>query len=629
MGMWESDWIHRKQEALNTLRIRSIPAASSRVLCRGILQNGLNRARKMSLFSWLQLLILGAAAVRGRGSTSPSSTTSISSSAATTTTSRTSTGTAPPLPRFVAHVDDTALRRALSMAEDRHARAVQLALDHYPTHKSDEDDGTPTSREQENTAAALLDAVRLREYAIDAPGSLPDFAETIPREVLVTDPPLLSKEECARAVAWAEEHFSQEGGWPVQKSGDYDVAGCWIRDVPHLREWFVRTAQNRLFPLLQRAFPDFVDDPTDLCVDQTYLFRYTPETGGRTGVHTDAGCLSFTIALNSNQEYTGGGTWFEGLQAPNDQSESQGTATPKKNVLEMDVGQVTVRPGGIKHAGHAVESGVRYVIGGFCMNRKKPEPVRMLLTPGSQEEADASQIAALEAALAINPQFIGSYTQLANELKRHGQIDQAQEVLEYCLEHVHPHAGEAAYSLGMMRLDAGDYDRARQCFEVCLRDDPHDTEALMALAQLCNLRGDTVGEDAHYRRILATPGAQAHVQASAYCNLGVLHEQEPEELDFYLKALELRPESFAARFSLASAYAGRQLWGDAVEHFRRAIENSDSSDHTSQALELLYRSAVSLLQTQPNAPRSQQEVVERIRSLMGPENYQLLAASRS
>jgi tetratricopeptide (TPR) repeat protein len=410
----------------------------------------------------------------------------------------------------------------------------------------------------------------------------------------------------------------------MQRSGEYDVAGCWIKDVPAIKEWFVETVRDRLFPLLCRAFPDFVGRPEDLCVDQTYIFRYTAETGGRTGVHTDAGCLSFTIALNDKDEYTGGGTWFEGLQSSDD-----GGGSGNGRVLEMKVGQVAIRPGGVKHAGHAVESGVRYVIGGFCMNREKPEPVRMLLTPGSPEElASGSQMRALEAAVALNPAFFGSYTNLANEHKRQGNDRKAQEVLEYCLEHVHPLAGEAAYSLGMLYLEQSELAKAKECFETCLKDDPQDTEAMMALAQLCNQQGDRAGEESFYEKVLATPGTQARVRASAYCNLGVLHEGDESEIECYLRSLALRPDYFQARYSLASALASRERWLEAVEHFRAAVEMEGAPpEHAVQGLGLLYRAAVMHLQS-TDPPRSQQEAMERVKSLMGAENYARLAASR-
>jgi tetratricopeptide (TPR) repeat protein len=547
---------------------------------------------------------------------------SASSSSASGSGSLSTTSTSRPLPPFVSHVDDALLQEAIELARERHERAVQAALDSYPTHQPSEETADNASS---SSSSSIASSVSLTAYDIGAPGRLPDFADVIPRRVMVTDPPLLSRDECRHVVQWAEQHF--QGKWPTQKSGDYDVAGCWIKDVPAIKKWFLRTVQRRLFPLLAQAFPDFVGSPEDLCVDQTYLFKYTAETGGRTGVHTDAGCLSFTLALNDESEYEGGGTWFEGLQHNGDSSESS-----TNNVLEMRCGQVAIRPGGVKHAGHAVRSGVRYVIGGFCMNRRQPEPVRQLLTPGGADERSelgSNQLRALEAAVALNPNFFGSYTLLANEHKRLGNVEKAQQVLEYCLEHVHPLAGEAAYSLGMMYLDQGRHAQAHDCFELCLKDDPNDTEAMMALAQLCNVRGNRSGEERHYQRVLMTPGTQPRVRASAYCNLGVLHEGDDLEIEFYKKALELRPEGFQARFSLASALASREEWSDAVEHFRRALNVPDAPpEHAAQALELLYVAAVKQLQSSNDPPTSQQEAAERIRGIIGAENYATLVSRR-
>jgi hypothetical protein len=80
-------------------------------------------------------------------------------------------------------------------------------------------------------------------------------------------------------------------------SGQYDVAGFWIRDVPAIYEWFNRMVQEWLFPLLVKQFPHF-------CLDNAYVFKYTPKTGRQTDVHAYSGCLSFTIALNGNDEYS-------------------------------------------------------------------------------------------------------------------------------------------------------------------------------------------------------------------------------------------------------------------------------------------------------------------------------------
>ena len=240
--------------------------------------------------------------------------------------------TAPGKPSFVQHVNREMLQEALSVAQQLHNGAVQKALSNYPTNL----DPKPVDTER-------LDQIKLKEYKIEAPGQLPDFSDILPRAVFVTDPtPLFTKEECADVIRMAEAHFAEHnnGEWTKQQSGQYEVTGFLIREIPAVQEWFVRQCQTRLFPLLARQFPEFCQDPEDLCVDNAYLFRYTPETGRRSDIHTDSGCLSFTIALNEpHVEYQGGGTWFEGLQG-----------NGGSNVLEMTTGKVTIRPGGVKHA---------------------------------------------------------------------------------------------------------------------------------------------------------------------------------------------------------------------------------------------------------------------------------------
>lgn len=59
--------------------------------------------------------------------------------------------------------------------------------------------------------------------------------------------------------------------------------------------------------------------------------------------------LSLTIALNSRGEYEGGGTFFEESGC----------------VLRPDCGGVVCFPGSLRHGGHTVTSGVRYIIAAF------------------------------------------------------------------------------------------------------------------------------------------------------------------------------------------------------------------------------------------------------------------------
>lgn len=511
------------------------------------------------------------------------------------------------------HRDREKLSQYMDLARQRHVESIQKARDAY-FHGGPSDD-----------SAFSLDSLQFDERKIQAAGSIPDFVDELDRKCFVTQhsTPLFTKEECKDMIGKAEAHFAG-GEWTSLPSGQYDVAGFWIKSIPECHAWFNRMVQERLFPLLVKKFPHFCPNMEDLVVDNAYVFKYTPETGRKTDVHTDSGCLSFTISLNGQDEYTGGGTWFEGLQGDDDDDSS---------VIEMDVGECTVRPGGVRHCGHAVTSGTRYIIGGFCMNANRVEHVRMLMALGSEETQKGNYKKAeeaLEAAIALNPNYDGPYSHLADLLTKQGNTAKAQQVLEHCLEHVNPRGSEIAYSLGTLYLDQAQYDKATQCMNVCLEVDDCDVDAMMAMSQVCAGRQDDAGEEAMYQRIVSTPGASKEVAGKAYCNLGVLHAGSEKEIEYYEKALELVPESFPSHYSLACAYGSRQMWDPAVVAFRKALlYTEDGSDDHKQALQNLYRATMGKLQAEnPAGATSRDEMMKKFVEIMGEENFQKLSALR-
>jgi tetratricopeptide (TPR) repeat protein len=546
----------------------------------------------------------------------------------------------PPRPDFLSHVDRPAIEKALAIAKERHVRAVQQALRNYNTDAVD-------IKETTTDSAAATPFCRLKEHAINAPGALPDFGTELARTVLVTDPePLFTEQECSRIIQLAEDYFTEHhnGEWTTQQSGQYSMAGFWIRDIPEIHVWFVETVKRRLFTLLQHQYPDFIDTVADLVVDNAYLFKYTAETGRRTDVHTDSGCLSFTMALNPASDYEGGGTWFEGLEKQEHVATST-TAAAKAGVIEMDVGQVTIRPGGVKHCGNAIHSGVRYIIGGFCMHRHKIETVRQLLTPDATTSTK-QQTANLEAAIVMNPECDAAYNLLANAYEQAGDKAGAVTVLEYCLQHVHPLSGEVAYSLGSLYMEQGRYAQVQQCMETCLRADPCDVDAMMALAQAHAGLGNGQAEEDTYQTMIRTPANGSNynkVMASAYCNLGVLHEGEPVEVEYYQKSLAYLPDNFQARYSLGSAYASRSQWPEAVQAFREAIDRCSASDSVvgggteqgnadvdadvAKALQSLYKVAMQMIRSSSAPPQSREEMMQCFQNVMGADNYDRLAAN--
>lgn len=405
----------------------------------------------------------------------------------------------------------------------------------------------------------------------------------------------------------------------------------------------------------------------NLCVDNAYLFKYEPDSdcngsdaddngsedtttgtshssGQRTAVHTDSGCLSFTIALNSKEEYEGGGTWFEGLRQPTKGNGNGNDDSIDCCVLEMDVGDVTIRAGGVKHAGFAVTKGTRYIIGGFCMHRDKVEYVRQLLSQQEQPQHSSTASGAgtltptqqLEAALALQPAFDATYNQLALAYSTvHNDPTKALEVAQHCLDHVHPCSGEVAFTKGSLHLQRGEYEKVLSCMELCLRADPSDVDALLTMAQAHAGKNDAPSEERAYQQVLACPSATKKQKGTACNNLGTLCEgQLEEEAEYYHRALRFRPTFFQSRYSLASCYANAKNWESAIQHYKLALEHLrkteelDTSNEEAQfkTLQNLYKAAMNYLhdsQTQLQ-PKTQADVQRAFESIMGADNFQTL-----
>lgn len=386
--------------------------------------------------------------------------------------------------------------------------------------------------------------------------------------------------------------------------------------------------KTRLFEVLRDKFPDFVGDSTEnLVVDNAYMFKYTAKPGLRTEIHTDAGCLSFTFALNSNSNYEGGGTYVEGLTLVDE----EGKRTKTNNILEMDVGQCTVRPGGLRHGGNPLESGVRYIVGGFCMHKKKVETVRMLLEPSDDENVERE---ALEAAIAFNAKSDLPYARLAHIYEKNGDQSKALNVVEDCLAIANPASASAAYHLGTASYKSGDYQKCIRMMRICLDVDPKDGDALQSLYQSYAKLGMADEEREVLRRVVSAPGVSSRVLANAHVNIGVSCEDVDDEVGHYLDAINHDPGHIAAWHSFGSALASQRKWEPSVRAFKRAMEliaagDGSGEDSTpekrGETLTCLYRAATQQLKgelaSDNNPPADRGVILGRLKNIMGEKSY--------
>lgn len=233
-----------------------------------------------------------------------------------------------------------------------------------------------------------------------------------------------------------------------------------------------------------------------------------------------------TLAMTRKEDYTGGGTFFEHMGA--------------NDILEMDVGHGTFRPGSVRHGGHKVTSGVRYILGAFLLIDEKPEHVRRLKNRGSEirKTGDLDNAAKyFEWALAINPRCTTCLKDWAEILLTQRKFEEAEAKIRTALELLEYKDSDALFTLGILLSELGRDEESLKAYQDSLSLNAEDAELCYNLGIKLGAKGDTKGEMQMYAKATAIDP----MQGGAWINWGTsLAEQgnfDDAELMFF-KALE-------------------------------------------------------------------------------------------
>ncbi|KAL1510698.1 hypothetical protein AB1Y20_006993 [Prymnesium parvum] len=356
------------------------------------------------------------------------------------------------------------------------------------------------------------------------------------RQIHVTQAPIFSAEECDWVIATAEEEGE---GLPSSKSGKYQIGKAWIQDMPSVLAWFNRALEAKLFPMLARLFPKVVSDSSLLRAHSVAILKYN-ESHPQTDVHVDDALLAFTVALSPSHAFQGGGTYFEHID----------------QVIDMEQGQATFRPGSVRHAGSTVTGGLRYVIGGFIAVADQVEHVRrlnergnrLLLDPAVDEHGLRRAARLFNWSLALNPSCSLCHQNAADALLRLGEPERAEHALRAQLQLL-PRDSDAHFALGVALRAQSRHDEAAAAYEAALAIQPRDFEAWVNLA--------------------AVRGALSQVEA---------------ETNAYQRAVALRPAETVAWLNLGISYTAADKLAEAEEAFRHAQAISPDDPRPSLSL---------------------------------------------
>ena len=171
-------------------------------------------------------------------------------------------------------------------------------------------------------------------------------------------------------------------------------------------------------------------------------------------MHVDNGILAITLAMTPTSQYTGGGTFFEHMG--------------NENIIEMDVGHATLRPGSVRHGGNPVQSGNRYILGAFLLLSDRVEHVRRLKNRGAELRAAGDLEKAekhFEWALALNPKCTTCLKDWAEILLTRKEFELAEEKIRAALSILENKDSDALFTLGVLLSEQGKDDESIQAYQ--------------------------------------------------------------------------------------------------------------------------------------------------------------------
>ena len=147
---------------------------------------------------------------------------------------------------------------------------------------------------------------------------------------------------------------------------------------------------------------------------------------------------------------------------------------------------------------------------------------------------------------------------------------------------------ETAYD----ELQAGRLDAAQRDYELVLRSDAKNTDALLGLATIAARQGQNELAQSYYLRALESDPNDATAQAGLSNTRG---QADPGLAESRLKsALASQPEASALHFALGNLYSRQRRWSEAQQaYFRAYAADPDNAD-------VIFNLAVSLDQLRQN-----------------------------
>ena len=115
---------------------------------------------------------------------------------------------------------------------------------------------------------------------------------------------VLTVEECANIVATVEQHQVDNGGWTTSRHYAVPTTDVPVHSVPKVLEIYNQVMKNKIATLLGEQYQV---KPSSIRTIDAFVVKYESSKQRSLPSHCDQSEISLTIALNSMDDYEGGG----------------------------------------------------------------------------------------------------------------------------------------------------------------------------------------------------------------------------------------------------------------------------------------------------------------------------------
>ena len=171
--------------------------------------------------------------------------------------------------------------------------------------------------------------------------------------IFQTEEPLFTASECAAVRAEAAAKIAAGAGSTFTMTNTN--RDCAVHDLPQTLAWLNGGALGRVASLAATCFPSAVPSAESLWIYRGLVISYDAAAGlTHQPIHRDGALISCVVPLSARDEYEGGGTYVE----------------PLGQAFALDQGCALLHPSAVRHAGHRITSGHRWVLVLF-LNREE------------------------------------------------------------------------------------------------------------------------------------------------------------------------------------------------------------------------------------------------------------------